>query len=60
METRKEANQIFYRLRDPLLGDVLEALRQYFLAHMNEALTMIKDEQQMEKASTAKQKAGRR
>src|SRR5271154_728948 len=45
VETRKEGNQIFYRLRDPLLGDVLEALRKYFLAHMKEALAMLEEEQ---------------
>ena len=44
VETRKEGNQIFYRLRDPLLGEVLEKMRQYFLAHMNEALTLLKEE----------------
>ncbi len=30
VETRKEGNRIFYRLRDPLLSDVLEKMRQYF------------------------------
>lgn len=44
VETRKEGNQIFYRLRDPLLGDVLEALRKYFLAHMKEAMAMLEEE----------------
>jgi ArsR family transcriptional regulator len=46
VETRKDGNQIFYRLRDPLLGDALEALRKYFLAHLNEALAMLREEQQ--------------
>ena len=45
VETRKEGNQIFYRLRDPLLGDVLEKMREYFLAHMNEALQILREEQ---------------
>lgn len=44
VETRKDGNQIFYRLRDPLLGEVLEKMRQYFLAHMNEALMLLKEE----------------
>jgi DNA-binding transcriptional ArsR family regulator len=43
--TRKEGNQIFYRLSDPLLGEVLEAMRRFFLAHINEALTMLRHEQ---------------
>lgn len=45
VETRKEGNQIFYRLRSPLLGDVLEKMREYFLAHMNEAMELLKQEQ---------------
>jgi DNA-binding transcriptional ArsR family regulator len=45
VETRKEGNQIFYRLRDPQLGEMLEILRQYFLAHINEALQTLKEEQ---------------
>ncbi len=49
VETRKEGNQIFYRLRDPLLGDVLDKMRAYFFAHMNEAMKMLKEEQQVSK-----------
>jgi DNA-binding transcriptional ArsR family regulator len=48
VETRKEGNQIFYRLRDPLLGDVLESLKRFFFAHMQEALAMLKQEEQRE------------
>jgi DNA-binding transcriptional ArsR family regulator len=48
VETRKDGNQIFYRLRDPLVGDVLEAMRKFFLAHMNEALAVLKEEQRQE------------
>jgi DNA-binding transcriptional ArsR family regulator len=44
VETRKEGNQIFYRLRDPILGEVLEKMREYFLAHINEALAMLREE----------------
>jgi DNA-binding transcriptional ArsR family regulator len=57
VESRKEGNQIFYRLRDPLLGDVLEMMRTYFFAHMNEAMQMLKEEQREEKK--AKQESGR-
>jgi DNA-binding transcriptional ArsR family regulator len=46
VETRKEGNQIFYRLRDPLLGEVLEKMREYFLAHMSEALQLLREEQE--------------
>jgi DNA-binding transcriptional ArsR family regulator len=44
VETRKEGNLIFYRLRDPRLGEVLEILREYFLSHLNEALKMLQEE----------------
>jgi len=44
VETRKEGNQIFYRLRDPLLGEVLEKMREYFVAHMSEAMVMLRQE----------------
>jgi DNA-binding transcriptional ArsR family regulator len=45
VQTRKEGNQIFYRLSDPLLADVLAAMRNFFLSHLNEALQMLRDEQ---------------
>ena len=44
VETRKEGNQIFYRLRNPLVGDMLEMMRKYFFDHMNEAMQMLKQE----------------
>lgn len=44
VETRKEGNQIFYRLRNPLLGEVLEKMRQYFFAHLGEAMEMLREE----------------
>ncbi len=39
--TRKEGNLVFYSLRDPLLTEVLEAMRQYFLKYLGESLTML-------------------
>ncbi len=50
VETRKEGNQIFYRLRHPLVGDMLEMMRQYFFDHMNEAMQMLKEEKREAKA----------
>lgn len=44
VDTRKEGNQIFYRLRDPRLGEVLEKMREYFFVHMNEAMEMLRKE----------------
>ncbi|MFO0965343.1 MAG: metalloregulator ArsR/SmtB family transcription factor [Gemmataceae bacterium] len=40
---RKEGNQVFYSLRDPILGKVLNLMRQYFLAHLSEALDLLKN-----------------
>lgn len=45
VQTRKAGNQIFYRLRDPAFGKVLAALREYFLAHVTEALELLRQEQ---------------
>ncbi len=39
---RKEGNQVFYSLRDPLLIEVLDTMRQYFKAHLEEAMAMLR------------------
>ena len=39
---RKTGNQVFYSLRDPILGKILNLLRRYFQAHLNEALELLK------------------
>ena len=44
VETRKEGNQIFYRLRTPLVGDMLEMMRQYFFEHVDDAMEMLRQE----------------
>jgi ArsR family transcriptional regulator len=38
---RKEGNQVFYSLRDPLIGKVLDLMRQYFHAHLEESLELL-------------------
>ncbi len=38
---RKEGNQVFYSLRDPLLADVLLAMRKYFQIHLEESLASL-------------------
>jgi ArsR family transcriptional regulator len=40
---RKDGNQVFYALRDPILGKVLNLMRQYFQANLKEALELLKD-----------------
>jgi ArsR family transcriptional regulator len=41
--SRKEGNQVFYSLRDPLLRQVLDILREYFLAHLKEVKNTLSD-----------------
>ena len=40
---RKEGNQVFYSLRDAIIGNVLDLMRQYFQMHLNEALALLND-----------------
>lgn len=44
---RKDGNQVFYSLRFPILGKILDLMKRYFQAHLNEALDLLKtlDEQ---------------
>ena len=39
--TRKEGNQVFYSLRNKVLIKVLDLMRQYFQAHLNESVQML-------------------
>jgi DNA-binding transcriptional ArsR family regulator len=48
---RKDGNQVFYSLRDPILGRILDLMRQYFQANLKEALELLKDIKQ-ERTST--------
>jgi ArsR family transcriptional regulator len=41
VDTRREGNQIFYSLHDPLLVDVLDIMRKYFLKHLKESTTLL-------------------
>ena len=58
VETRKDGNQIFYRLRDPLLGNVFEALRKFFLSHISEVLATLRTEKQAAEANKAGRETG--
>ncbi len=40
---RKEGTQVFYALRDPLLSEVLDNMRRYFQAHLQEALKILSE-----------------
>jgi DNA-binding transcriptional ArsR family regulator len=39
---RKEGNQVFYNLRDKLLGQVMNVMKSYFHAHLDESLGMLR------------------
>ena len=38
---RRAGNQVYYSLRDPVLLEVLDLLRRYFQAHLNETASML-------------------
>jgi ArsR family transcriptional regulator len=40
---RKEGNQVFYSLRDPVLGEVLDVLKRYFFSQLSETMSMLKE-----------------
>ncbi len=42
VSTRKEGNQVFYSLRDPVLGKVLDSLKDFFQAHLEEAFEVLR------------------
>lgn len=44
--TRKDGNQVLYSLRDPLLVDVLDAMRKYFQKHFEDSIAMLKQMEQ--------------
>ncbi len=51
--SRKEGNQVFYSLRDPVLIEVLDILKRYFYSHVSQTMSMLK-EIRMEKAVSKK------
>ncbi len=51
--SRKEGNQVFYSLRDPVLIEVLDVLKRYFYSQLSQTMSMLK-EIQKEKATTKK------
>ncbi len=40
---RKEGNQVFYSLRDPILSKVLDLMRRYFQAHISGTLATLEE-----------------
>lgn len=50
---RKEGNQIFYSVRDPLLVEVLDIMRRYFQAHVEESMSMLQELDRIDKTEVA-------
>lgn len=40
--TRKNGNQVLYSLSDPLLAEVLNAMRKYFQNHFDDSIAVLK------------------
>ena len=40
---RKEGNQVFYSLRDPVLVEVLDILKRYFYSQLAQTASMLKE-----------------
>jgi DNA-binding transcriptional ArsR family regulator len=55
---RRAGNQVYYSLRDPVLIDVLDLLRRYFQAHLNETASMLGEMDQEAKPLKAAKAAG--
>jgi DNA-binding transcriptional ArsR family regulator len=50
---RKEGNQVFYSVRDPLLIEVLDIMRRYFQAHVEESMSMLQELDRIDKTAVA-------
>ena len=50
--TRKDGNQVLYSLRDPLLIEVLDAMRKYFQRHFEDSIEMLKQMEQSRQSLT--------
>ena len=43
VSNRKSANQVFYSVRDPMLLEVLDIMRRYSMAHLEEDLALLEE-----------------
>jgi DNA-binding transcriptional ArsR family regulator len=41
--SRKAGNQVYYSLRDPVLVQVLDLMKQYFHAHLNDTVALLSE-----------------
>ena len=52
---RKDGSQVFYSLRDRVIGKVLDLMRRYFHAHLEESLELLEDMRTDERQRTKAQ-----
>jgi DNA-binding transcriptional ArsR family regulator len=43
VSNRKDGNQVFYSIRNPMLVEVLDIMRRYFHANLKDAIQMLKE-----------------
>ena len=48
VNSRKEGNQVFYSVRDPLIIEVLDIVRRYFQGHLEESMALLKETERSE------------
>ena len=48
VNSRKEGNQVFYSVRDPLIIEVLDIVRRYFQGHLEESMALLKETERCE------------
>ena len=48
VNSRKEGNQVFYSVRDPLIIEVLDIVRRYFQGHLKESMALLKETERCE------------
>jgi ArsR family transcriptional regulator len=41
--SRKEGNQVFYSVRDPMIIDVLDTMRRFFQTYLEESMAVLRD-----------------
>lgn len=52
--SRREGNQVFYALRDPVIVEVLDILKRYFLSQLKETQLMIDEIEAGQEAPAAR------
>jgi len=43
VDARKDGQQVFYSVRNPILFEILDILRRYYQTHLNEAIQVLRE-----------------